>query len=345
MIYLYLTRLLLNLPQFFLIWLSGKRQVTTKGNRKLDPGFQFLLNHIGEIDPSKIDLSLPASDIRDILFKAQEPIKALEAPLTKGVSYKDHQVSSEGELIRVREYTNEGLGRNVPALIYFHGGGWVFFNIESHHIFTGFLCKTLNAKVFSVDYRLAPEHPYPAALNDFDAVFDWLELNHEDLGIDPKRISVGGDSAGGNLSACISISRQEKEKSLPKAQLLIYPVTDLTFSSDSIEELAEGFFLTKEVMYWFRDKYLRDHKTIKDPLISPLFAKDLSHQPPAVIITAGFDVLRDEGEAYAKLLKNSGVETYYHEFQGYIHGFVNMEIVKGVNKSIIEFCEDFKKIY
>ena len=223
MIYLYLTRLLLNLPKFFLIWLSGKKQVTTKGNRKLDPGFQFLLNHMGEIDPSKINLSLPASDIRDILFKAQEPIKALEAPLAKGVSYKDHQVASEGELIRVREYTNDELSKNAPALIYFHGGGWVLFNIESHHTFTGFLSKTLEAKVFSVDYRLAPENPYPAALNDFDAVFEWLELNHAELGIDPRRISVGGDSAGGNLSACISIRRQAEGKNLPKAQLLIYP--------------------------------------------------------------------------------------------------------------------------
>ena len=344
MIYLYLTRLLLNLPQFFLIWLSGKKQVTTKGNRKLDPGFQFLLNHMGEIDPSKINLSLPASDIRDILFKAQEPIKALEAPLAKGVSYIDHQVTSEGELIRVREYTNDELSKNAPALIYFHGGGWVLFDIESHHTFTGFLSKTLEAKVFSVDYRLAPENPYPAALNDFDAVFDWLELNHADLGIDPQRISVGGDSAGGNLSACISIRRQAEGKNLPKAQLLIYPVTDLTFSSDSIEELAEDFFLTKEVMYWFRDKYLEAEESFKDPLISPLFAKDLSHQPPAVVVTAGFDVLRDEGEAYAKLLKSFDVETYYHEYQGYIHGFVNMEIVKGVNDSIIKFCNDFKKI-
>ena len=344
MIYIYLIRLILNLPGIFLIWLSGSRQKSTKGNRKLDPGFQFLLKHMGKVDPSKIDLSMSSSDIRKIISIAQDDIKSLEKPLAKGVSYKDHQVKGEGGSIRVREYTLKELSNNAPALIYFHGGGWVLMNIESHHAFTGFLSKTLEAKVFSVDYRLAPENPYPAALNDFDAVFDWLELNHAELGIDPRRISVGGDSAGGNLSACISIRRQAEGKNLPKAQLLIYPVTDLTFSSDSIEELAEGFFLTREVMYWFRDKYLEAEESFKDPFISPLFAKNLSHQPPAVVVTAGFDVLRDEGEAYAKLLKSFDVETYYHEYQGYIHGFVNMEMVKGVNDSIIKFCNDFKKI-
>ena len=165
------------------------------------------------------------------------------------------------------------------------------------------------------------------------------------LGIDPKRISVGGDSAGGNLSAAISIRRQSESKSSPKAQLLIYPVTDLTFSSDSIEELADGFFLTKESMYWFRDQYLEDQDLVKDPLVSPLFSKDLSGQPPAVVITAGFDVLRDEGDAYADLLKSFDVETYHHTFDGYIHGFVNMDMVSGVNQSIMKFCKDFKKIY
>ena len=345
MFYFYLIRIILKLPHNILIWFSGTKQITTKGNRKLDPGFQFLLKHIGEVDPSKIDLSLPASEIRKILAKAQETSKAIEAPLDKAVSYTDYKIDGEGGSIRVREYTSDGLSKNAPALIYFHGGGWVFFNIESHHTFTGFLSKTLEAKIFSVDYRLAPENPYPAALNDFDKVFDWLELNHADLGIDPKRISVGGDSAGGNLSASISIRRQAEGKSIPKAQLLIYPVTDLTFSLNSIEELAEGFFLTKEVMYWFRDKYVEKKDSFKDPLISPLFAKDLSQQPAAVVVTAGFDVLRDEGKAYAKLLKSFGIETYYHEYEGYIHGFVNMDMVRGVNDSIIHFCNDFKKIY
>ena len=345
MFYVYLITLFLKFPSKILIWLSGKEQIITKGGRKLDPGFQFLLNRLGGIFSEKVDFSLSASEIRRKLAEAQEPAKALNPSLPEGVSYVDHEVASGDGFIRVREYSTNGINENAPALIYLHGGGWVLFSIEDHHIFTGFLSKTLDAKVFSVDYRLAPENPYPAALNDYDSVFEWIEQNHEMLGIDPKRISVGGDSAGGNLSAAISIRRQSENKSPPKAQLLIYPVTDLTFSSDSIEELADGFFLTKESMYWFRDQYLEDHDLVKDPLVSPLFSKDLSGQPPAVVITAGFDVLRDEGDAYADLLKSFDVETYHHTFDGYIHGFVNMDMVSGVNQSIMKFCKDFKKIY
>ena len=340
-----LIKSLLTLPNKVLIWLSRKEQITTKGGRKLDPGFQFLLSFMGGEDSEDIDHSLPAAEQRKQTDEALKPLWALSAPLPNGTDYIDHQVPSDGASVRVREYFNNNLEKNAPALIYFHGGGWVFFNIESHHTFTGSLSDILKAKVFSVDYRLAPENPYPAALNDFDAVFDWVESNYEELGIDPKRISVGGDSAGGNLSAAISIRRQAENKTLPKAQLLIYPVTDLTFSFDSIEELAKGFLLSKENMYWFREQYLEDHNTVKDPLISPLFSEDLSGQPPVVIVTAGFDVLRDEGDAYANLLKKFKVETYHHSFDGYIHGFVNMEMVSGVNEAIVKFCKDFKKIY
>ena len=340
----FLLRFLLGLPPKVLIWLSGKAQITTIGGRALDPGFQFLLNFLGDKESAAIDHSLPAAEQRKQADDALRPLFALSAPLPEGVDFVDHQVPSDGVHVRVREYFNNDLGKNAPALVYFHGGGWVYFNIESHHTFTGTLSSILGAKVFSVDYRLAPENPYPAALNDFDAVFDWIESNHEELGVDPERISVGGDSAGGNLSAAISIRRQAYSKTLPKAQLLIYPVTDLTFSHDSIEELAEGFFLSKEDMYWFREQYLEDENAAKEVLISPLFSQDLSGQPAAVVVTAGFDVLRDEGDAYAQSLKRSNVKTFHHSFAGYIHGFVNMEMVSGVNEAIIKFCNDFKKI-
>jgi len=218
-----LIKLLLSLPNKVLIWLSRKEQITTKGGRKLDPGFQFLLSFMGGEDSEAIDHSLPAAEQRKQADEALKPLWALSAPLPNGTDYIDHQVTSDGASVRVREYFNNNLEKNAPALIYFHGGGWVFFNIESHHTFTGSLSDILKAKIFSVDYRLAPENSYPAALNDFDAVFDWVESNYEELGIDPKRISVGGDSARGNLSAAISIRRQAENKTLPKAQLLIYP--------------------------------------------------------------------------------------------------------------------------
>ena len=147
------------------------------------------------------------------------------------------------------------------------------------------------------------------------------------------------------MAAAICIRRQAQSKTLPKAQLLIYPVTDLIFSHDSIEELAEGFFLSNENIYWFRAPYLEEQTALKDVLISPLYSQDLSGQPPAVLVTASFDVLRDEGGAYAELLKRFKVETFLHSFDGYMHGFVNMEMVSGVNEAIIKFCNDFKKIY
>ena len=192
---------------------------------------------------------------------------------------------------------------------------------------------------------MVPENPYPASLNDFDTVFDRIASNHEALGVDPERIFVGEGSAGGNLSAAICIRRQAQSKTLPKAQLLIYPVTDLIFSHDSIEELAEGFFLSNENIYWFRAPYLEEQTALKDVLISPLYSQDLSGQPPTVLVTASFDVLRDEGGAYAELLKRFKVETFLHSFDGYMHGFVNMEMVSVVNEAIIKFCNDFKKIY
>ena len=163
---------------------------------------------------------------------------------------------------------------------------------------------------------MVPENPYPASLNDFDTVFDRIASNHEALGVDSERIFVGEGSAGGNLSAAICIRRQAQSKTLPKAQLLIYPVTDLIFSHDSIEELAEGFFLSNENIYWFRAPYLEEQTALKDVLISPLYSQDLSGQPPAVLVTASFDVLRDEGGAYAELLKRFKVETFHHSFDG-----------------------------
>ena len=230
-------------------------------------------------------------------------------------------------------------------MVYFHGGGWVVGSIETHEAFTGFLAKELKAKIFSVDYRLAPEHPFPIPLADCEAAFNWVKDNAMDLGINPNRVSVGGDSAGGNLSASLCIKRKQEELSMPKAQLLIYPVTDLTLKHPSMDEMAEGFYLTKASMEYFRDNYLEDKELVKDPLVSPLFADDLSGHPPAVVVTAGFDPLRDEGDQYAQALRQANVEIYHRTHDSYIHGFVNMMLVDGVDYALKRICDDFKKIF
>ena len=336
----FLTKLLFKLPSSILIRLSGKEQIE-KGYRKLDPGFQYLMKIMENIG-AKLDTSKPAAELRK---EFEERRGLLLLPLPSGVKTTDHIIKSNGAEIKVREYSPELIGSIYPALVYFHGGGWVFGSIETHEAFTGFLAKELKAKVFSVDYRLAPEHPYPIPLADCEAAFNWVKDNSSDLGINPNRVSIGGDSAGGNLAASLCVKRKQEELSMPKAQLLIYPVTDLTLKHPSIDEMAEGFFLTKDSMKYFRDNYIDDKELIKDPLVSPLFAEDLTGHPPAVVVTAGFDPLRDEGDQYAQALRNANVEIYHRTHDSYIHGFVNMMLVDGVEYALKRICDDFKKIF
>ena len=336
----FLIKLLFKLPPSILIRWSGKKQIE-KGYRKLDPGFQYLMKIMENIG-AKLDTSKPAAELRKE-FEERRGLLLLSLP--SGVRITDHVVKSNGAEIKVREYSPESIGSIYPAVVYFHGGGWVFGSIETHEAFTGFLAKELKAKVFSVDYRLAPEHPYPIPLVDCEAAFNWVKENSSDLGINPNRVSIGGDSAGGNLAASLCVKRKQEELSMPKAQLLIYPVTDLTLKHPSIDEMAEGFFLTKDSMEYFRDNYLENRELIKDPLVSPLFAEDLSGHPPAVVVTAGFDPLRDEGDQYAQALRNANVEIYHRTHDSYIHGFVNMMLVDGVDYALKRICDDFKKIF
>jgi len=335
----FLVKLFFKLPGKVLLWLSGKDQLKTKGGRRLDPGFQLLLRLMGN---TSADFSLSAPVIREGLAKQS---KVFSSVLAKGVTFLDHEITSNGQIIRVREYIPQGLPSNAPALVYFHGGGWALLDIESHHVLTGFLSKELNAKVFSVDYRLAPEHPYPEGLCDCEEVFNWVKSNAKNLELNPERISVGGDSAGGNLAASLCLKIKQESSDLPKAQLLLYPATELTFSHASIDELSEGFLLTKESMNWFREQYLPNENLVKEPLVSPLVAEDLSGLPPAVVVTAGFDPLRDEGDEYAEALLKADVETHHLTFDGYIHGFANMELISGVDKTLKIICNDFKKIF
>ena len=336
----FLIKLLFKLPPSILIRWSGKKQIE-KGYRKLDPGFQYLMKIMENIG-AKLDTSKPAAELRKE-FEERRGLLLLSLP--SGVRITDHVVKSNGAEIKVREYSPESIGSIYPAVVYFHGGGWVFGSIETHEAFTGFLAKELKAKVFSVDYRLAPEHPYPIPLADCEAAFNWVKENSSDLGINPNRVSIGGDSAGGNLAASLCVKRKQEELSMPKAQLLIYPVTDLTLKHPSIDEMAEGFFLTKDSMEYFRDNYLENRELIKDPLVSPLFAEDLSGHPPAVVVTAGFDPLRDEGDQYAQALRQANVEIYHRTHDSYIHGFVNMMLVDGVDYALKRICDDFKKIF
>jgi acetyl esterase len=209
----------------------------------------------------------------------------------------------------------------APALIYFHGGGWVLGDLESHDHVCRALANSASCVVLSVDYRLAPEHKFPAAVDDSYAATQWIAEHAGELGVDPSRIAVGGDSAGGNLAAVVSQLARDRGGPYIVYQLLIYPGTDMQMNLPSIDENADGPLLTKAAMLWFVDHYLNGVGDRINPLASPLLASNLQGLPPAMIITAECDPLRDEGEAYGLRLEDAGVRVDVQRYDGMPHGF------------------------
>ncbi len=234
-----------------------------------------------------------------------------------------HVPTPDGD-ISVRVYTPaDAVGANRGVLVWFHGGGWVIGDLDSADATCRALANRAGAVVVSVDYRLAPEHPAPAALDDCLAALTWTVENAELLGVDASKVAVGGDSAGGNLAALLCQRVRDEFGPDIDFQLLVYPVTDLTLAHPSMDENADGYFLTKATMEWFVRCYIGDRDG-KDAAVSPLHADDLSGLPPALVITAEFDPLRDEGEAYAAALRDAGVATEALRYPGQIHGFFAM---------------------
>jgi acetyl esterase len=212
----------------------------------------------------------------------------------------------------------------VPTLMFLHGGGWVYGDLESHDAACRHLAEQSGVQVLAIDYRLAPESPFPAAANDAVAAYRWLVGHTGQVNADPTRLAIGGDSAGGNLSAIVAVAAARE--GLPLAfQLLVYPATDFSRRSRSRDLFGQGFFLTDEFMDQCTDHYVPDLADSTDPLASPLLATDLpAGIAPAHVVTAGFDPLRDEGEAYADLLTAHGVSVTRKRYGSMIHGFFNM---------------------
>lgn len=218
-------------------------------------------------------------------------------------------------------------GTGLPALVFFHGGGFVIGDLETHDGLCRQLANESGGKVIAVDYRLAPEHKFPAAPDDCYAATKWVESNAATLGIDPNRIAVGGDSAGGNLAAVVCQMAKQKGGPHLVFQLLLYPVTQYRANTESMKTFAEGYFLEKRTMDWFFDQYTDASADGNDPRLSPLAATDLSGLPRAYVVTAGFDPLRDEGKAYADKLNRAGVAAVYVDYPSMIHGFFGMSAV------------------
>ncbi len=243
------------------------------------------------------------------------------ATLAQVRSVEDSTIPGPAGDIPVRIYRPD-LDGPVPTMAFFHGGGFVIGNIESHDDQARLICRDVGIVVVSVDYRLAPEHKFPAGFEDCMAATQWVADNVASLGGDPQQILVGGDSAGGNLSAAVALATRETGPTLA-AQFLIYPGVDFDEDADypSRVENAAGYLLTAEDMLWFRGHYLPDGIDLRDPRCAPIHAESLAGAPPAVIGTAEFDPLRDEGEAYAKALADAGVEVRLQRYDGMIHGY------------------------
>jgi len=222
----------------------------------------------------------------------------------------------------VRIYTPAGTGP-FPILVWYHGGGWVVGDLDTHDQTCRFIAREAGVRVLAVAYRRAPEHPFPAPLEDAAATVRFAIENAGRLGADAARVAVGGDSAGGNLAAAAARLLAQGDGPAPAFQLLIYPVTDLSRKRRSYELFHDGFFLTESHMDWYRDNYLADEADALDPRASPLLAGDVAGLPPAHVAVAGFDVLRDEGEEYARRLEEASVPVTLSRHTGLIHGFAN----------------------
>ncbi|MGH2819647.1 MAG: alpha/beta hydrolase [Actinomycetota bacterium] len=229
-------------------------------------------------------------------------------------------------------------GRPLPVLVYFHGGGWVTGDLDSHDGVCRSLANRTACAVASVDYRLAPEQPFPAAAEDCVTATRWIHDHAHEHDLDASRVAVGGDSAGGNLAAVVALDARFEGGPPLVFQVLVYPITDHDFSTLSYADNADGYSLTRASMRWYWDHYLPDEGGRSDPRASPMKAPELSGLPPALVITAEYDPLRDEGEAYAQRLQDAGVAVTCSRYEGMIHGFFRMTKLVDRSHDAIDEC-------
>jgi acetyl esterase len=239
----------------------------------------------------------------------------------------------------MRIYRPSGSGPH-PTLMFLHGGGFVIGDLDAYDAQCRVLCSRVGAVVVSVDYRLAPEHPFPAGVEDASAALEWVAANVAD-----GRIAIGGDSAGGNLSAVTAQAWRGRSPELA-AQLLLYPVTDMVTEWPSIEENGEGLLITRDDMEWFNGHYLGgDEQLRSDPRVSPALAEDLSGLPPALVYTAQYDPLRDDGDAYAEALRAAGVRVIHRRFDSLVHGFFALGPLSSAAQAAVEqICDDLREL-
>jgi len=287
-----------------------------QGEDRIDPKLRANLDAVG---PQPEFRSQPLAEIRATFDRTAASLPRLNEKVGKV------ETRTLGDF-KVRIYTPEGKGP-WSGLLFMHGGGWVLGDLESHDDVCRSLCHRASVVVVSVDYRRSPEVKYPVPLDDCETALRWMVKNAADLGVDPAKVAVGGDSAGGNLAAGLAIRIRDKGGPRIAFQLLIYPATDRSVGTDSYREFSTGFGLTRSNMQWFWDCYLTQTAERDNPEVSPLRANALTGLPPAFVLTAHSDVLRDEGEAYAARLANAKVPVACVRVRAMNHGFIRMGAV------------------
>jgi acetyl esterase len=240
--------------------------------------------------------------------------------------------------LRLRLYRPHTSGQALPVLLYLHGGGWTIGDLDTHDVLCRQLAREAGGAVVAVDYRMGPEHRFPAAVDDCVEAFRWVLAQAPDLHLDPRRTAVGGDSAGGNLAAALCLVQRDAGQPLPGFQLLIYPATDMRAVAPSHTTNGQGYMLTSDSIAWYRGNYIADAAQWTDWRASPLLAASHAGLPPALVLTAGFDPLRDEGLQYANALSAAGVPTQYVCFERQIHGFITMGRVIEEAHTAVALC-------
>jgi acetyl esterase len=287
---------------------------------ELHPQIQRVLQVMAEANLKPIEAMTPAEARAQMEATAQSR-KAEPLPVAR---VEEQTVPGPADSIRLRLYWPNAAAP-VPAIVYYHGGGHVIGSLDTHDLVARNLCAGTDALVASVDYRMGPEHKFPAAVEDSFAALKWVHAHANELGADPDRIGVHGDSAGANLAAVVALMARDAGGPRLQLQSLVYPVADYSLAGDSYERFAEGYgVLTRQAMVWFRNHYLRTPKDTEDWRASPIKAASLAGVAPAIVVTAECDVLHDDGEGYAEALRRAGVPVEYKEYSGMIHAFFGM---------------------
>lgn len=290
-----------------------------------------------------------ARALLDLMIERGVPPVHTQTPAEARAAYRERRTFAQPEpppMAEVRDLDAGGVPARLvrpatgtlPLLVYFHGGGWVIGDLDTHDVLCRCLAAAAGCAVLAVDYRMGPEHRFPAAVEDCVAALRWARANAAALEADPSRIAVGGDSAGGNLAAVACLVLREAGEPQPLLQLLVYPATDMRAVAPSHTANGQGYLLTSDSIAYYRGHYIADAAQWSDWRASPLLATRLAGLAPALVITAGFDPLRDEGRQYADALSAAGVPTQYLCFERQIHGFITMGRVIDEANTAVDVC-------